>query len=235
MKIIKTKVGVIVLSGILLSGSYIGFSLAKDSTDYELQTTPITDLLEDENIQKITILDEELAEGNSDILSKEEEFRKNIMYLEYYQSSGEEDLYNETLNWLRNNFKSTAEELLLNSSKAAIANEEKVSISDITITPGPDYNEDTLFLTPKGVVGIKNDYHVDGYSIESKPLNNAVNLYANIQDMNFEEVSAKDIVKLYDEVTETSKMVIASGVSRHDNKINEKNSKKYIKKNFNIN
>ena len=44
----------------------------------------------------------------------------------------------------------------------------------------------------------------------------------------------KDIVKKYDEVTETAKLVMASGASRHDDKINEKNSKKYIKKNYGI-
>ena len=52
--------------------------------------------------------------------------------------------------------------------------------------------------------------------------------------MNFNEMSAEDIVKLYDEVVTTSKMAIASGASRHDDKINEKNSKKYIKKNYGI-
>ena len=69
---------------------------------------------------------------------------------------------------------------------------------------------------------------------KSKALNEAINLCANIQSMNFNEASAKDIVKLYDEVTEKSKMAIASGASRHDNEINEKNSKKYIKKNYKI-
>jgi hypothetical protein len=234
MKKIQTQAGVIALSAALLAGSYIGFSLAKDSSDYELKTTSITDILEDEDIQNITTLDEELAEENIDIISKDEEFRKNIMYLEYYKSSGEEDLYNETLNWLRDHFKSTSEELLLGSVKGAIADEEDISISDITLEPAPDYNEDTLFLTPKATAGIEKDYHEEGYTIKAKALNEAVNLCANIQSMNFNEASAKDIVKLYDEVTEKSKMAIASGASRHDNEINEKNSKKYIKKNYKI-
>ncbi len=230
MKKIKTQFGVIALSTALLAGSYIGFSLAKDSSNYELKTTSITDILEDEDIQNITTLDEE----NIDIISKDKEFRKNIMYLEYYKSSGEEDLYNETLNWLRDHFKSTSEELLLNSVKGAIADEENISISDITLKPAPDYNDDTLFLTPKATAGIEKDYHEEGYTIKSKALNEAINLCANIQNINFNEASAKDIVKLYDEVTEKSKMAIASGASRHDNEINEKNSKKYIKKNYKI-
>ncbi len=233
MKKIETQVGVIVLSTALLAGSYIGFSLAKDSNDYELKNSSIAELLEDEDIQNITTLDEEISDNN-ELTSKEAEFRKKIMDLEYYESSKEEDLYNKTLNWLRNNIKSTSKELLLSSTKSAIADEENVSISDITLTPAPDYNEDTLFLTPKATAGIKKDYHENGYTIESKALNNAVNLCANIQDMNFDEANVKEIVKLFDEVTETSKIAIASGASRHDDQINEKNSKKYIKKHYNI-
>ena len=39
MKKIKTQAGVIFLSGILLAGSYVGFSLAKESGDYELKNS----------------------------------------------------------------------------------------------------------------------------------------------------------------------------------------------------
>ena len=220
---IKDRAFAILTAGFLLVGSCAGTILAKDSKLHRVQTDPVSieSLLED-------------AEGKADIISKDKEFRKQIMNLEYYESSGETDLYNETLNWLRENFKDTAEEVLLESVKGAIAEDENKSTSDITLTPAPDYNEDSLFLQPKGVAGIKNDFHVDGYIIESKALNNAVNLCANIQDMNFNEMNAKDIIKLYDEVITTSKMAIASGASRHDDKINEKNSKKYIKKNFSI-
>ena len=233
---IKDRAFAILTAGFLLVGSCAGTILAKDSKLHRVQTDPVSieSLLEDENIQNITVIDEEIAEGKADIISKDKEFRKQIMNLEYYESSGETDLYNETLNWLRENFKDTAEVVLLESVKGAIAEDENKSTSDITLTPAPDYNEDSLFLQPKGVAGIKNDFHVDGYTIESKALNNAVNLCANIQDMNFNEMNAKDIIKLYDEVITTSKMAIASGASRHDDKINEKNSKKYIKKNFSI-
>ena len=225
---------IVLLAGFIFAGSKAGTILAKDNSDYELKTTPIAELLEDEDIQDITVLDESLDEGTINIVGKDAEFRKKIMYLEYYKSSGEEDSYNETLNWLRDNFKDTAEELLLGSVKGAIADEEKAPINTVTLTPAADYNEDTLFLTPKGVAGVKDDYRIEGFTIESKALNDAVNLCATIQDMNFNEMSAEDIVKLYDEVVATSKMAIASGASRHDDKINEKNSKKYIKKNYGI-
>ena len=222
---IKDRAFAILTAGFLLVGSCAGTILAKDSKLHRVQTDPVSieSLLEDENIQNITVIDEEIAEGKADIISKDKEFRKQIMNLEYYES-----------NWLRENFKDTAEVVLLESVKGAIAEEENKSTNDITLTPAPDYNEDSLFLQPKGVAGVKNDFHVDGYTIESKALNNAINLCANIQDMNFNEMNAKDIIKLYDEVITTSKMAIASGASRHDDKINEKNSKKYIKKNFSI-
>ena len=225
-----------IILNIIIQGcvSYFKSTEVFANSDYDLETDPIAQLLEDEDIQNITILDEEITEENINILAKEARFRKEIMNLEYYKSSGEEELYNETLNWLRENFKDTSEDLLLYSVKGAIADEEKVPMSSISLTPAPDYNEDTLFLTPKGTAGIKNDYHVDGYTIESKALNNAINLCANIQDMNFNEATAKDIVKLYDEVTTTSKMAIAAGASRQDNTIKQKNSKKYINKNFKI-
>ena len=229
---IKVRVSAIALTLALAGSSAV---LTKPSEkDYYLETTPIEQLLEDEDIQNLTTLDEELDAGTINILVKDAKFRKKIIDLNYYASSGEEDLYNETLNWLRENFEDTATEILLYSAKGAIADEEKVSINSVTLTPAPDYNEDTLFLTPKGTAEVKKDFQGEGYTIKSKPMNKAINLSATIQDMNFNEMNAKDIVNLYDEVIETSKMTIASGVSRYDDKIKAKNSKRYIKKNFNI-
>lgn len=230
---IDRRTAALLLSGFVLVSSSAGLAKAK-SDDCYLNSEPVIEIFEDESICNLTTIDEEMANGTIDIFEKEEEFRKKIIELNYYASSGETDSYNETLRWLRDNFKDTATGLLLISVKGAIAEEENKSTSDIQLTPGPDYNEDSLFLTPEGVAGVKNDYKTEGYTIKSKALNNAVNLCANIQDMNFEEISAEDMIKLFDEVTDTSKMAIASGASRHDDKIVEKNSKKYIKKNFNI-
>ena len=182
----------------------------------------------------ITTVDEEIAAGSIDIIEKDQKFRKKIIELNYYASSGEEDLYNETLDWLRNNFEDTALELLFDLAKGAIAEDEKVAISDITLRPAPDYNEDNLFFKSEGIAEIKEDFRTKGYTIKSKQLNEAIILMANIQSTDFSEMSAKDIVKYYDKVTEVAEKTMASGANRHDNNIEEKNSKKYIKKNFNI-
>ena len=229
---IKVRVGAIALA-LALAGSSAALNQANEKDCY-LESTPIEQLLEDEDIQNLTTLDEEIDAGTINILAKDAKFRKKILDLNYYASSGEEDLYNETLNWLRENFEETATEILLYSAKGAIADEEKVSINSVTLTPAPDYNEDTLFLTPKGVAEVKKDFQGEGYIIKSKAMNEAINLSATIQDMNFNEMNAKDIVELYDEVIEVSKMTIASGASRYNDKIKAKNSKRYIKKNFSI-
>ena len=230
---ISNKAKAILLSGIVLVGSYVGIANAK-SDDCYLESTPIAEFLEDEDIRSLTTVDEEIEAGNISIIEKDEEFRKKIIDLNYYASSGETGLYNETLNWLRSHIKDTSLELLFDSTKGAIADEEEVSMNAITLTPGADWNEDYLFLTPEGVAEIRTGAYSKGYTIKSKQLNSAINLIAEIQDMDFSEMSAKDIVRFYDEVTEMAEMTMASGASRHDNKIEEKNSKKYIKKNFNI-
>ena len=230
-KSLKKQLSTVALAAVLAS---TGAAFVNASDDCYLESTPIEQLLENEDIQNLTTLDEEIAEGNINILVKDAKFRKKILDLNYYASSGEEDLYNETLNWLRDHFEDTATEILLYSAKGAIADEEKVAINSITLTPAPDYNEDSLFLQPKGVAEVKKDIYGEGYTIKSKAMNKAINLSATIQDINFNEMNAKDIVNLYDEVIETSKMTIASGASRYDNKIKSKNSKRYIKRKYKI-
>ena len=231
---VRTKIGAVLLSGFIMAGSVVGITKAKDTGYYELESTSISTLIEEEDICDLTTVDEEIANGNTDFISKDELFRKKVMELNYYKSSGEDDLYNETLNWLRDHFEDTALEILFDATKGAIADEEKTSISKIKLSPAPDYDEDSLFASG-GYASIEDkDFHVEGYKIKSKEMNDAISLIVEIQDTNFNEMSAKDIVKKYDEVTETAKLVMASGASRHDNVFKEKNSKKYIKKKYNI-
>ena len=232
---VRTRIGALLVSGFVLVGSYVGIAKAKDSSDYELKTTSIDKLLEEENIKNITTIDEEIASGNLDIIEKDNEFRKKAMELEYYESANDEKGYNETLNWLRANFEDTAVDMLLTAAKGGIAEEENKSTSDITLIPAPDFDEDIL-LKSTGVAEVKNSdgFSTTGYTIKADLINDAIEEAARIQTNNYNEYNAKELLKEYDEVTEIAKMAIATGASRHDDKIKEKNSKKYIKKKFSI-
>lgn len=234
---VNSRIGALILSGFVMVGSLTGCakSEAKSFSTGELKSTPIAELLEDENIQNITTIDEEIASGDLDIIEKDNEFRKKVMDLEYYASAGDKEGYNETLNWLRNNFEDTALDLLLPAAKGGIAEEENKSISDITLTPAPDFDEDRLFKS-NGVAEVKdsNGYSSTGYTIKSDLINEAIEEAARIQTNTYNEYSVKDLLKEYDKVVEISKMSMASGASRHDDEIVEKNSEKYIEKEFNI-
>lgn len=234
---VNKRIGALILSGFVMTGSFTGCmkSEAKSLNTAELKSTSIENLLEDENIRNITVLDEEIASGNLDIIEKDNEFRKKAMELEYYASAGDKDGYNATLNWLRNNFEDISVDILLTAAKGGIAEEENKRTSDITLTPAPDFDEDKL-LKSTGVAEVKNSdgYSTTGYTIKADLINDAVEEAARIQTNNYNEYSVKDLFKEYDGVIKTAKMAIATGASRHDNKIVEKNSKKYIKRNFDI-
>lgn len=235
---VNKRIGTLILSGFVMVGSFTGCmkSEAKSLSTGELKTTPIEDLLEDEDIRNITVLDEEIANGNLDIIEKDNMFRKKVMELEYYASAGDKEGYNETLNWLRNNFEDTSVTILLTAAKGGIADEENKSTSDITLTPAPDFDEDRL-LKSSGVAEVKNSdgFSSAGYTIKADLINEAIEEAARIQTNNYNEYTVKDLLREYDGVTKTAKMAIATGASRHDDKIVEKNSEKYIKKNFGIN
>ena len=233
LKINKKALSILLLTT-MITGTGFSINFGKKDTNYELKSMPLAEFLEDEELKNLTTIDEETINGNIDIILKDEEIRKQIMMLEYYESSGEEDLYNQTLNYLRSAIKSNSEDELLLSVKGAIADEEKTSIDNIKLTPAADYDEDSLFIPATGVAEIKKDYKKEGYKIKSKLLNEAINLTADIQNKDLSEVNAKDLIELYDNATETAEMAIAAGASRRDNKFYEKNSKKMIKKNFNF-
>lgn len=234
---INERIGALILSGFVLAGSLAGCSKASAKApnlkEGELKSNSFTYLLEDEEIQNITTIDEELTSGNLDIDILDEEFRKKVIDLNYYASAQDEESYNKTLNWLRDNVKPYTIAILFAATKGGIADEEDISIDNIKVYPGPDRGEDTL-LAPKGQVEITDGYKSKGYIVKSKQLNKAIDYIASIQESDFSEADITSIVKTYDKANEIAKMTIASGAIRQDDVIKEKNSKKYIKKNFNV-
>lgn len=203
------------------------------SDDSSLKSTSIEDFLENESIRDLTTIDEEIASGDLDIVEKDNTFRKKVMDLEYYESASDMKGYNSTLDWLHDNFEDTTVDILLTSAKGGIAEEEDKTTRDIKLTPAPDFDEDRL-LKSTGVAEIKNSngYSTTGYTIKSDLINEAVEEAARIQTNNYNEYGVEELLEEYDKAVELAKMTIASGASRHDDEIVEKNSKRYIKKNL---
>lgn len=234
LKINRKAISILLLTT-MISGTRLGLSACKkDSSDYFLKTMRVSEFLEDQNILNLTSIDEESLGGSIDIALEDEKFRNRIMLLEYYESAGEQNNYDDILNWLREHIGKYSEDLLLTAVKGAISEEENVDMRFISVYPSPDRNEDILFFKANGTVEIKKDYQKEGYIVKSELLSKAINLCADIQDTDFSEYDAKEIVEYYDYVVETAEMAIASGASRRDDKFYEKNSKKFIKKKYNI-
>lgn len=227
---IEKRVGAVLLSGFILAGSGIGFMKASavSSNKCELKSTPIETTLEDEETLSITTIDEELAKENIDIVNLDNEFREHAKELTYDNYVNDRSWYEENLIWLKQNYVKTASSILFAAGKGAIADELEVNMNSITLYPA--FAEDD---SVNHAVVRKSLTEEDTYKVKSKNLNKLINKVDNLEYDVEDMKHGKDIAKEYDNVINIANSVIQGGISRKDNQLEEKFSKKYIKQKSN--
>ena len=188
----------------------------------ELKSTPIKTILEDEEVLAITTIDEEIAAGNIDIVNDDLEFREHAKELTKENYKNDRAWYEENLVWLKQNYVRISSNILLAAGKGAIADELEVNMNSITLKPSPDAED------PKGFVTVSKDImDTDGYRSRSKSLNKLITLKDSLEYDVDHMKDGRDIAKRYDNVINTANTVIQTGISRQDNKLEEKFTKSY--------
>ena len=227
---INKKVGAVLIAGCIIVGSGAGYNVhAKGSTYCELDSTPVAELLKNEEIMKNTTIDEELEKENIDIVRQDEEFRYHASLLTYDNYKNDRENYDYNLKWCKENYKDTVLDIMFAAGKGAVSDALEVDMDDVKLRVQILDKENG----PEVYVEDESNYpFITKLDNKSKPLEKLVSKIANVQDNDFDLDNAKDIKKAYDDAMNKANMVIATGINRQDDNLKPKYSKKYVKKNI---
>lgn len=222
MKInINKKAIAVLLSGALAVGG-VKFCSAKikNARICDITSTPIESVLEDENVRKITTLDEEVAAGNINIIEEDREFRYHASQLTSELYENDRLSYDYHLNWLRNNYERIALDILFASAKCSIADELETDMDSITLRPG--IVEDFEPYTRGFVIDSSED---KTYPVKADALGDAIGKILNIQsseDFDINNCSAEEIAELYDNIINIANNATKAGVSLNNDELVQK-------------
>lgn len=222
----KKKLGIVLLSGGIIAGSGVGVMKAGAVcfNKCELKSTPIETTLENEDVLAITTIDEELAAGNIDIVNDDLEFREHAKELTYDNYKNDRAWYEENLVWLKQNYVRISSRILFAAGKCAVADELEVNMNSVTLHPSLTADD------PKGYVNVsKGLMENETFKVRSKHLNKLITLVDNLEYDVDDMKDGRDIAKKYDNVINTANTVIQTGLSRQDNKLEEKFTKKFMR------
>lgn len=226
---INKRITTFALAGIMLVTT-TGFATqthVKSIRECDLESTPIEKILESEEIRNNTTIDEEIENGNIDIINEDNEFRKHAKELTYDNYRNNFDYYVENMKWVKEHYPSTVEHIMFAAGKGAVADALETDMNRIKLYPSSDRE------SKRARVQDSSNYPFDkGFKNKSSYLDNLVIEICNVQGDYYSLENAKAIQKEYDNAINTANMVIATGINRHDDNLEPKYSKKYVKKNF---
>ena len=227
LSINKTAIESVLLSGIILVGSAFGYNVnAKSSSSYELKSPSLEEVLENEDIKKITELDEVIANGDSNVIELDKEFRKHASQLTQDNYVNDRAYYEENFIWLNKNYNDITKEILFDVGKTTVADAVEEDMNSIKLYPVSSSELNDPIILSRGRI------EVDGisYNNKSKQLEKLINEITNIQAKDYYFKNAKELLKSYDNVVDEAILVMSTGANVHNNNIEEKYSKSYSKK-----